>query len=100
EWKKGRDPAPEGGESMAQMGERVRDLVASLAASNAGGAVVVVAHGEVIGSFVGLIRGTPPSARYPPKLANGSITVVEAAPGKSPVLVEANVVPEDAFTGR
>src|SRR5262249_51585904 len=76
EWKKGRDPAPEGGESMAQMGERVRDLVASLAASNAGGAVVVVAHGEVIGSFVGLIRGTPPSARYPPKLANGSITVV------------------------
>jgi broad specificity phosphatase PhoE len=100
EWKKGRDPAPDAGESMAQVGERVRDLVASLAASNAGAAVVVVAHGEVIGSFVGLLRGTAPSARYPPKLANGSITVVEAAPGKAPVLVDTNVVPEDAFSVR
>jgi broad specificity phosphatase PhoE len=100
EWKKGRDPAPDAGESMAQVGERVRDLVASLAASNAGAAVVVVAHGEGIGSFVGLLRGTPPSARYPPKLANGSITVVEAVPGKAPVLVDTNVVPEDALSVR
>jgi broad specificity phosphatase PhoE len=100
EWKAGRDPVPAAGESLAQAGERARDLVSSLAASHRGAGVVLVSHGEVIGSFAGLLQGTPATARYPPAPANGSITVVEATAGAAPVLVEANVVPEDSSSSR
>jgi hypothetical protein len=35
----------------------------------------------VITSFVGALRGTPAFRRYPPRLANASMTVVEARAG-------------------
>ena len=93
EWAAGRDPAPRGGESMAQMGERVMAVVKGLRTESPGGSVVLVAHGEVIAAFVGAVQGTPPPKRYPPTIANASITVVEARPDGSIALLLANHVP-------
>jgi ribonuclease H / adenosylcobalamin/alpha-ribazole phosphatase len=83
EWEAGRDPIPPGGESMQALGERVLTAVLGIAARRAGQSIVVVAHSEVIGAFVGLLQGTPPAKRYPPDIRNGSITAVEL---KSPTL--------------
>ena len=94
EWKAGRDPSPPGGESMAQMGQRVLAVVKDLRTEAAGSSVALVAHGEVIGSFVGELRGTPPAQRFPPRLANASLTVVEARPdGTVAVLLTNHVAP-------
>src|SRR5207247_5551557 len=89
----GRDPAPAGGESMAQVGERVMALAKGLQAEAPAASIALVAHGEVIAAFVGEIQGTPPAQRYPPRLANGSITVVEARPDGSVALLLANPAP-------
>jgi probable phosphoglycerate mutase len=92
EWKAGRDPSPPGGESMAQMGERVLAVVKDLRTEAAGSSVALVAHGEVIGSFVGELQGTPPTQRFPPRLANASLTVVEARPDGTLALLFTNHV--------
>jgi ribonuclease H / adenosylcobalamin/alpha-ribazole phosphatase len=93
EWAAGRDPAPPGGESMAQMEERVMAAVTRLRAAAPAGSVVAVAHGEVIAALVGALRGTPPVRVYPPKLANASITAVEARADGSVALLFSNHVP-------
>jgi broad specificity phosphatase PhoE len=90
EWKAGRDPRPPGGESMAQMGERVMAVVKDLRREAPGSSVALVAHGEVITSFVGQVQGTPAPQRYPPRLANASVTVVEARPDGTVALLFAN----------
>jgi len=59
EWKAGRDPVPSGGESLEQLGQRVAGLVTSLQRDHAGKTVVLVAHSEVIGAYVGLLQGKP-----------------------------------------
>ncbi len=105
DWEAGRDPSPPSGESLAQLGDRVAAFVASMAGSSSrikGGAdakdngakaerprsVVLVAHSEVIAAYLGRVRGTPPPQRWPPSLANGSITVVDVtAEGTREVLV-------------
>ena len=83
DWEAGRDPSPPGGESMEEHGRRVADLIACLlAARRARGparSLVLVAHGEVIGAYLGRLRGTPPAKRYPPGFGNASITVVDVA---------------------
>jgi len=93
EFAAGRDPVPAGGESMAQVGERVMTLVKGLRVEAPAASVALVAHGEVIAAFIGEIQGTPPARRYPPRLANGSITVVEARPDGSVALLFTNHVP-------
>jgi len=93
EWKAGRDPSPPGGESMERTGERVGELVRALARSRRATSVVLVAHSEVIGAYLGRVRGTPPSERYPPGLANGSITVVDVVATGAETVRLANHVP-------
>jgi len=93
EWTAGRDPSPPGGESMAQMGQRVMDVVKGLQRDAPGTSVALVAHNEVVTAFVGEVQGTPAAKRYPPRMANGSLTVVEARPDGSVVLLFANHVP-------
>ena len=89
DWEAGRDPVPSAGESLEQVGQRVLDLVLSSRKAHAGRTIVLVAHSEVIGSFLGQLGGVPGPKRYPPKIANGSLTVVEAGPqGKPRVLLE------------
>lgn len=80
EWTAGRDPRPPEGESMEEVGHRVGELVRALARSRRGKSVVMVAHGEVLAAYLGRIRGQPPALRYPPGLANGSVTVVDVSP--------------------
>jgi probable phosphoglycerate mutase len=92
EWRAGRDPSPPAGESMESVGERVSSFVRSLAESSRERSVVLVAHSEVIGAYLGKVRGTEPSKRYPPGLGNGSISVVDVAAG-SENLALANHVP-------
>jgi probable phosphoglycerate mutase len=93
EWEAGRDPTPEGGESMQAMGRRVLDLVRSLSA-RPGRSVVLVAHSEVIGAFLGELAGTPPAQRWPPAVPNGSISVVDVERDERPrVRLQAFVPP-------
>lgn len=92
EWKGGRDPVPPRGESLAQVGQRVMAVVKSLKTEAAGSSVAIVAHGEVINSFVGEIQGKPAHQRYPPRLANASLTVVETRPDGTVVLLLTNHV--------
>jgi len=80
EWEAGRDPTPDGGESMQAMGQRVLDLALSLA-RKPGRSLVCVAHSEVIAAFVGAVDGTAAAKRWPPRVSNGSITVVDVEAG-------------------
>ncbi len=93
DWAAGRDPVPPGGESMAQMGERAVAVVKQLRTEVPAGSVVAVAHGEVIAALVGALTATPPTQVYPPRIANASITVVEARPDGSVALLFSNHVP-------
>ena len=51
-WTAGRDPRPEGGESLADGYARAASAVAELATKHAGHAVVVVTHGEIASSLL------------------------------------------------
>lgn len=95
EWEAGRDPPAAGGESMAEMGGRVYDLVRSLVAEQPGKSLVLVAHSEVIGAFVGLVGRVPPPNRYPPRAKNGSITAVEMDKDSVPVLLFTYYLPPE-----
>ncbi|MFI5169333.1 MAG: histidine phosphatase family protein [Vicinamibacterales bacterium] len=94
EWRAGKDPSPPGGESMERVGERVSELVRELLAGPKGAsAVVLVAHSEVIGAYLGRVRGTPPPQRYPPGIGNGSISVVDVSAAGLEAVALANYVP-------
>ena len=77
-WEAGRDPRPPAGESLVDLGERVRDVVQTARGTHAGGTVVLVAHSEVIGAFIGLVQEAPPPDRLDVHVANGSLSVVDA----------------------
>ncbi len=93
EWEAGRDPSPAQGESMERAGERLGELVRALARSRRGTSLVLVAHSEVIGAYLGHVRGTPPPKRHPPGLDIGSITVVDVAATGAETIRLANHVP-------
>lgn len=93
EWEAGRDTSPRGGESMRRVGDRVGELVRALARSRRGASIVLVAHSEVIGAYLGRVRDTPPAKRYPPGIANGSITVVDVMATGAETILLANLVP-------
>jgi probable phosphoglycerate mutase len=100
EWEAGRDPSPPGGESLEQLGQRVLALVRSLRAAHAGRSLVLVAHSEVIGAFLGELDGKPGASRWPPTVRNGSLTVVDAGPAGVPRALLAGHVPEAAAPPR
>jgi broad specificity phosphatase PhoE len=91
DWEAGHDPSPTAGESLGQLGDRVAGVVAALAipsGSASGRSVVLVAHSEGIAAYLGRVRGIPPAKRWPPAVANGSITVLDVtAAGTREVLV-------------
>lgn len=79
---------------MERVGERVSELVRELLAGRKGAsAVVLVAHSEVIGAYLGRVRGTPPPQRYPPGIGNGSISVVDVSAAGLEAVALANYVP-------
>jgi probable phosphoglycerate mutase len=95
EWEAGRDPAPPGGESLEQLGQRVQGLVRSLRSAHAGECVALVAHSEVIAAFLGTLDGKPGAQRWPPTARNGSVTVVDEGTSGTRLLL-AGHVPEAA----
>ncbi len=94
EWKAGRDPRPANGESLADVVSRVSALGAELAARHGGKAVVLVAHSEVIGPFAATADGKSQPQDLLPKVANGSVTTVEAGLDGRLKLVALGVTPE------
>lgn len=86
EWHAGRDPAPAGGESLEQLGERVLELLRALRGGHAGESLVLVAHSEVISALLGALDGTPGAKRWPPRIRNGSLSVVDVGPAGQPRL--------------
>lgn len=95
EWKAGRDPEPPGGESLAQVGARVMEAVREESRRRPSHAVVVVAHNEVIGAFLALVRGDPSAKGYSFGLRNGSVSLVEVSADGKPELVFANRLPDE-----
>ena len=95
EWKAGRDPSPPGGESLEDVGRRVQALVEELRAPQAGRTVVLVTHSEVVAAFVGQVEGKPGAARYPPRVPNASLTVVDARGPGELALRLSGYLPED-----
>jgi len=77
-WQAGRDPRPPGGESLVDLGERVRGVILSARDVYPGGTVVLVAHSEVIGAFIGLVQEAPPPERLDVHVSNGSLSLVDA----------------------
>ena len=95
EWKAGRDPVPPGGESLAQLGERVLAAVRDEQKRHASRALVVVAHSEVIGALLALARGEPAAKAYPFSVRNGSVSLVELNAEGRPDLVFADSLPDE-----
>jgi probable phosphoglycerate mutase len=77
-WRRGEDLKRGGGESYAELGERVARSIDRAAAAHPGEAVVVVSHGAAIKSFVARVLGLGPQGmrafRVP---VNTGVTVVE-----------------------
>jgi broad specificity phosphatase PhoE len=94
DWLAGRDPVPPEGESLGQVGDRVAKAVGALPRAAGSRSILVVAHGEVIASYLGRVRGASPPKRYPFGLANASISVVDVAKDGTAAVLLANFKPE------
>jgi probable phosphoglycerate mutase len=92
----GSDRTPLGGESVEQVGRRVGAVAARLARRGHRGAVVFVAHAEVIGAFLDQVQGKPGTPSYPPGVRNGSISVVDVPVDGPPRVLLTDQVPEPA----
>lgn len=85
-WGEGRDPVPPGGESLEQLGVRVAEAVKDVAEAKRGGTVLLVAHSEVVAAYLGHVNGVPAPKRWPPRIGNGSLSVVDVdAAGRATV---------------
>jgi len=95
DWSAGRDPVPSSGESLEQLGLRVLQLVSELKREQAGHSVVFVSHGELIGNLLGMIEGQTLDGRFEVRLANASISAIEARAASVPRLLFTNFVMEE-----
>ena len=77
-WKAGRDPRPEGGESLADALERASAALDALARETPGATVVVVTHGEIAAALLSQAAGVPPVAGYAANFV-GEGTISEVA---------------------
>ena len=64
QWREGRDPQPQGGESFKDGMERAGALIESLAKKHPGKAVVVVTHSDICAALIGCTENTPPAECY------------------------------------
>jgi broad specificity phosphatase PhoE len=84
EWKSGRDPRPQGGESLRDGLARARTLLEQLASEQPPGArIAVVSHADIIAALLGHAQGTPLLERLRlHEVPGGSVSIVtlHAAP--------------------
>jgi broad specificity phosphatase PhoE len=64
QWALGKDPRPEGGDSMSDGEIRTRGALEKLAERFAGQAVAIVSHGDICAVLLGFARNTPIPHRY------------------------------------
>jgi len=95
EWKAGRDPVPAGGESLDQVGQRVLAAARQERRAGPGRSILLVAHSDVVGPFLGAVQGVPAPQRHPFSVRNGSISLVEIGPGGAPRVVFSNRLASD-----
>lgn len=95
DWRAGRDPMPSAGESLEQLGLRVLQVVSELKQDFRGKSIVLVSHGEVIGNLVGMIESQTLEGRFEKRIANASISAIEARAASLPRLLFANFVAEE-----
>jgi broad specificity phosphatase PhoE len=81
-------------ETPEQVAARVLEAVRA-ARERHRGAVVVVAHSEVIGAFLAVVRGEPAANVSMVTLRNGSVSLVELDSEGRPELVFANQLPDE-----
>jgi probable phosphoglycerate mutase len=93
EWEFGRDPVPNGGESLGQLGMRVFQVILALKDAYADRSVVFVSHSEVISNLTGFLEGTTLTGRFAARIKNGSLTAVDSPPAAFPRLLMSNFVP-------
>ncbi len=94
DWSQGKDDAPAAGESLEQAGLRVMALASELKQELAGRSVALVSHSEVIGNLIGMIQAQTLEGRFEARIANGSISAIEAGPASLPRVLFANFVVE------
>jgi probable phosphoglycerate mutase len=77
QWKAGRDPRPEGGESLRDGLARARARIEQIAAERPGARIAVVSHGDIVAALLGHAEGTPILDRLAVHdVAGGSISVL------------------------
>jgi len=77
QWNQGRDPQPQGGESLSQATRRGYTFMRQIQHAY-GKAIVIVSHGDIIASLVGAADGVPVWQRWEKFNAEtGSISVVD-----------------------
>ena len=83
QWRAGRDPRPEGGESLSDGAARAISAINGLAYKYHGKSVAVVSHGDICAALLGEAEKTPMTERYKlHEVATGSvsrITITESA---------------------
>lgn len=82
-------------ETPEQVAARVLEAVRAERERHRGRAVVVVAHSEVIGAFLAVVRGEPAANVSMVTLRNGSVSLVELDGEGRPELVFANQLPDE-----
>lgn len=77
-WMRGEDLRRGGGETYAELGQRMHGALDGIADAHAGGTVCVVSHGAAIKAFVGRVLGLPVAGlRTFQVAANTSLSLVE-----------------------
>lgn len=64
QWKTGRDPRPDGGESLTDGATRAAAAIEKLAREYPGKAVAIVTHGDICAALLGKAADTPIPERY------------------------------------
>jgi broad specificity phosphatase PhoE len=87
-WRRGVDFKRGGGETYAELRERVSAAIDGMVAAHPGGTVVIVSHGAAIKVFVGRVLGLDTAAlrRYR-VAANTGVTVVEREEGVDHLMI-------------
>ncbi len=76
-WKAGRDPRPEGGESLSDGGARAIGAINELAHKYHGKSIAVVSHGDICAALLGKAEKTPMTKRYKlHDVATGSVSEI------------------------
>lgn len=96
EWRRWRDDpefAPPGGESLAQVQQRVSECMKELFARAADGLLIAVSHVSPIKAAVAWALGVGPEVSWRLRLDVASITRVVPGPDRAPVLLTYNEQP-------